>query len=149
MSLAQLADRLADRFRLLRSSARGGTVERHQTLRATVEWSYQLLGPDEQVLFDRLSVFAGSFDLDAAEAVCGFDPIDELDVFDLLGSLVDKSLVVVDRDTGRYRLLETLRQYGAERLEERGEVDGLRDRHLGSLRRRSPVGRRGWFEGSA
>ena len=130
MSLAQLADRLGDRFRILRSSARGGVIERHQTLHATVDWSYRLLDTAEQVLFDRSSVFAGSFDLGAAETVCGFDPIDQFDVFDLLGSLVDKSLVILDRDHDRYRLLETLRQFGADRLEERSELDLLRDRHL-------------------
>jgi predicted ATPase/class 3 adenylate cyclase len=129
MSLEQLAERLDDRFRLLRSSARGGP-ERHQTLRATVEWSYQLLTSDEQVVFDRLSVFAGSFDLKAAEAVCGGRPLDRFDVVDLLVSLVDKSLVAVDRLTGRYRLLEMLRQYGAEQLEGRGQVDTLRSEHL-------------------
>ena len=146
LSLVQLADRLADRFRLLRSSARGGTLERHQTLRATVEWSYRLLTVEQQVLFDRLSVFAGSFDLDAAEAVCGFEPVDEMDVVDLLGSLVDKSLVIVDRDEGRYRLLETLRQYGAEQLAGRGETVEVRDRHVihfVAVARRA----RDWYEG--
>jgi hypothetical protein len=130
MTLAQLEDRLADRFRLLHSSARGGAAERHRTLRAVVDWSYRLLTPQERVLFDRLSVFAGSFDADAAEAVCGQSPLKSLGVFDLLGSLVDKSLVLVDRDTGRYRLLETLRQYGVEQLEARGEADTPRTRHL-------------------
>ena len=91
----------------------------HRTLRAVVEWSYRLLTPEERVLFDRLSVFAGSFDPKAAEAVCGQAPLDPLDVFDLLGSLVDKSLATVDRETGRYRLLETLRHYGVEQLEVR------------------------------
>ncbi|MFN0088744.1 MAG: ATP-binding protein, partial [Acidimicrobiales bacterium] len=129
MSLAQLAERLADRFRVLRGSVRGGAVERHQTLRAAVEWSYRLLGDQERVLFDRLSVFAGGFDAGAAEAVCGGDPLDELEVFDLLGSLVDKSLVVVDRESGRYRLLETLRQFGESRLAEDRELAGVRNRH--------------------
>jgi len=91
---------------------------RQQTLRATVEWSYSLLNNAEQVLMGRLSVFARSFDLAAAEAVCGFGDIEALDVTDLLGSLVDKSLVVA-QPAGpalRYRLLETIRQLAAERL---------------------------------
>lgn len=129
MSLAQLAERLADRFRLLRSSARAGAVERHQTLRATVEWSYRLLSDSERTLFNRLSVFAGGFGPDAAEAVCSGDSVDDIEVFDLLASLVDKSLVVVDRDAGRYRLLETLRQFGEDRLVEEGALEALRDRH--------------------
>jgi hypothetical protein len=128
---AELLTRLDDRFRLLRGGGRGG-LERHQTLRATVSWSYQLLDATERVLFDRLSVFAGGFDLPAVEAVCGLDPIDALDVVDLLGTLVDKSLVIADRTEGttRYRLLETLRQYGEERLEERGETLLARGFHL-------------------
>jgi predicted ATPase len=128
---ADLLARLDNRFRLLRGGGRGG-LERHQTLRATVSWSYQLLQSAEQALFDRLSVFAGGFDLAAVQAVCAAGPIDELDVVDLLGALVDKSLVVATRSEGstRYQLLETLRQYGEERLEERGETVVIRDRHL-------------------
>jgi predicted ATPase len=128
---ADLLARLDDRFRLLRSGGRGG-LERHQTLRATVRWSYLLLDRAEQALFDRLSVFAGGFDLAAVEAVCAAEPIDELDAVDVLGALVDKSLVVATRSEGstRYRLLETLRQYGEERLEERGETMVMWDRHL-------------------
>ncbi len=128
---AELLERLDDRFRLLRSGGRGG-LERHQTLRATVAWSYQLLAADAQLLFDRLSVFAGSFDLGAAEAVCAGDDLDSYDIVDLLGDLVDKSMVVASRsDRGtRYRLLETLRQYGEERLDDRVETMLLRDVHL-------------------
>jgi predicted ATPase/class 3 adenylate cyclase len=131
LTLAELLDRLADRFKVLRGGGRGGT-ERHQTLRATVAWSYQLLSEDERLLFDRLSVFAGTFDSSAAEAVCCGDAIDTVDVFDLVCSLVDKSLVVVDRTghTTRYRLLETLRQYGEERLGERAATAAVRARHL-------------------
>ena len=121
MSLAELHDRLDQRFRLLTGGSRTA-LERQQTLRATVGWSYSLLTGAEQVLLGRLSVFAGSFDLDAAEAVCGFGDIDVLDVADLLGSLVDKSLVVAEPagDTLRYRLLETIRLFAAERLAEAG-----------------------------
>jgi predicted ATPase/class 3 adenylate cyclase len=130
LSAEELLTRLQDRFRLLRGSHRG-TLDRHQTLRATVSWSYQLLTEHERLFFDRTSVFAGGFDLRAAETVCGFDPIDDADVIDLVSSLVDKSMIVADRGgvSMRYRLLETLRQYGEERMELRGEVVPLRDRH--------------------
>ncbi len=130
LSAEELLERLQDRFRLLRGSGRS-TMDRHQTLRATVSWSYQLLTDDERLFFDRSSVFAGGFDLRTAETVCGFDPIDGSDVIDLLGSLVDKSMIVADRGTAgmRYRLLETLRQYGEDQLELRGETVLLRERH--------------------
>jgi len=122
LSLISLADRLDQRFRLLTGGSRTA-LERQQTLRATVDWSYSLLTAAEQVLLARLSVFAGSFDLDAAEAVCGFPGIDMLDVAGLLGSLVDKSLVVAEpaRGTLCYRLLETIRLFAAERLAEAGD----------------------------
>jgi predicted ATPase/class 3 adenylate cyclase len=131
VSVAELLERLDDRFRLLRGGSRGG-VDRHQTLQATVSWSYQLLDERERVLFDRLSVFAGSFSLDAAEAVCPDDAVDELDVFEILSDLVDKSMVVADTSgpRTRYRLLETLRQFGEQHLFEAGEVASRRDRHL-------------------
>ena len=130
LSVEELLERLQDRFRLLRGSGRS-TLDRHQTLRATVSWSYQLLSDDERLFFDRASVFAGGFDLRAAETVCGFDPIDDLDVIDLVSSLVDKSMIVADRGAVgmRYRLLETLRQYGEDQMELRGETSLLRDRH--------------------
>ena len=130
LSAEELLDRLQDRFRLLRGSGRS-TLDRHQTLLATVSWSYQLLTEDERLLFDRVSVFPGGFDLGAAETVCGFDPIDDVDVFDLVSSLVDKSMIVADRGPVgmRYRLLETLRQYGEAQMELRGETALLRDRH--------------------
>jgi predicted ATPase len=125
MSLAELHDRLDQRFRLLTGGSRTA-LERQQTLRAAVGWSYSLLTDAEQVLLARLSVFSGSFDLAAAEAVCGSGDLDVLDVADLLGSLVDKSLVVAG-PTGeglRYRLLETIRLFAAERLAEaRGEEE--------------------------
>ncbi|HEV3292010.1 MAG TPA: adenylate/guanylate cyclase domain-containing protein, partial [Streptosporangiaceae bacterium] len=122
MSLAELHGRLDQRFRLLTGGSRTA-VERQQTLAATVGWSYSLLTGAERVLLGRLSVFAGSFDLAAAEAVCGSGDLDVLDVADLLGSLVDKSLVVAEPagETLRYRLLETIRLFAAERLVEAGE----------------------------
>jgi predicted ATPase/class 3 adenylate cyclase/Tfp pilus assembly protein PilF len=122
MSLSELHDRLDQRFRLLTGGSRTA-VERQQTLRAAVDWSYSLLTGAEQVLLARLSVFADGFGLDAAEAVCGSAGIDVLDVADLLGSLVDKSLVVAEPAGGglRYRLLETIRLFAAERLAEAGD----------------------------
>ena len=117
MSLSELHDRLDQRFRLLTGGSRTAP-ERQQTLRATVGWSYSLLTGTEQLLLARLSAFAGSFDLAAAEAVCGSGDVDVLEVAGLLGSLVDKSLVVAEPagETLRYRLLETIRLFGAERL---------------------------------
>ena len=122
MSLAELSDRLDQRFRLLTGGSRTA-LERQQTLRATVGWSYSLLTGAERVLLARLSVFAGGFDLAAAEAVCGSGDLDVLGVADLLGSLVDKSLVAAEpAGTGlRYRLLETIRLFAAERLVEAGD----------------------------
>ncbi len=136
LSPAELLERLDDRFRLLRGGGRGA-LERHRTLRATVAWSYQLLSGDAQLLFDRLSVFVGSFDLDAIEAVCAGGHLDDgaLDVdvvMDVLGDLVDKSMVIASRSgrRTRYRLLETLRQFGEERLDDRDETVAVRDAHV-------------------
>jgi predicted ATPase/class 3 adenylate cyclase len=121
LSLQALHDRLDQRFRLLTGGSRTA-LERQQTLEATVDWSYSLLNPAEQRLLRRLSVFADGFDLDAAEAVCGFGDIEALEVTGLLGSLADKSLVGAEPAAGvlRYRLLETIRQFAAERLAEAG-----------------------------
>ena len=131
LSLHDLLEHLDDRLRLVRTSKRHGP-DRHHALRATVEWSYDLLGESEQNLFDRLSVFAGGFDLSAARAV-SLDPArPDVMVLDLLGSLVDKSMVIAERrESGvRYRLLETLRQYAEERLAEARDTAQVRDRHL-------------------
>jgi predicted ATPase/class 3 adenylate cyclase len=121
MSPSELHDRLDQRFRLLTGGSRTA-LKRQQTLRATVEWSYSLLTGAEQLLLARLAVFAGSFDLDAAEAVCGSGDLD-VDVAGLLGSLVDKSLVAAEQAGAglRYRLLETIRLFAAEQLAEAGE----------------------------
>ncbi|HEY2508311.1 MAG TPA: adenylate/guanylate cyclase domain-containing protein [Streptosporangiaceae bacterium] len=133
MSLTQVAARLDQRFRLLTGGSRNA-MPRQQTLQATVEWSFSLLTPAERDVLTRLSVFAGGFELEAAEHVCATESVDALDVMDLLGWLVDKSLVVADRASGmiRYRLLETIRQYCAgELLRAAGDeqVLQLRDRH--------------------
>ncbi len=135
MSPPEVLRRLEDRFRLLRSRRRD-VSDRHQTLLAALDWSYDLLDPREQVLLDRLSVFGGTFDLDAAEQICADDLIDSYDVIDLIASLVDKSLVAVVRlgDSTRYRLLETVRQYAGTHLDEAG-IGVLRDRHLGYMSR--------------
>jgi tetratricopeptide (TPR) repeat protein len=124
LSLADLHDRLGQRFRLLTGGSRTA-LPRQQTLQATVEWSYSLLTGAERTLLGRLSVFAGSFDLDAAEAVGRSGGIAAFDVADLLGSLVDKSLVVAEPagPALRYRLLETIRQYAAERVAEAGRAE--------------------------
>jgi predicted ATPase len=124
LSLTDLHDRLGHRFRLLTGGSRTAPA-RQQTLRATVEWSYSLLNAAEQRLLGRLSVFAEGFGLDAAEAVCGSGGIEAFDVTDLLGSLVDKSLVVAEPagETLRYRLLETIRQFAAEQLAEAGHEE--------------------------
>ena len=123
---AQLAGRLDDAFTVLTSGARTA-APRHRTLRAAVDWSYQLLEPGEQRLFRTLSVFSGGFDLAAAEAV-GAGPVPEL-----LAALIDRSLVLAEPDgpAMRYRLLEVLRQYGQARLAESGEEDDARRRHAG------------------
>jgi len=128
LSLSGLRDRLDQRFRLLTGGSRAA-LARQQTLRATVDWSYSLLTVTEQSLLRRLSVFADGFDLDAAEAVGGQEDIDVFDVSGLLGSLVDKSLVLAEPTDQagalRYRLLETIRQFAAERLVETGEPSAI------------------------
>jgi predicted ATPase/class 3 adenylate cyclase len=127
----QIAKRLDDRFRLLTGGSRTA-LERHQTLRAAIDWSYNLLPSAEQVLFRRLSVFVGGWSLDAAESVCTDDLAKRADILDLLEQLINKSLVLMVDLPGepRYRMLETMRQYANEKLVEAGESDGLRDRHL-------------------
>jgi predicted ATPase/class 3 adenylate cyclase len=123
LPVEQIAARLDDRFRLLTGSSRLG-VPRHQTLRQTIDWSHDLLAEDERAVFRRLSVFIGGASLEAAEAVCAGAPVGDYAVLDLLSRLVDKSLVVADTegDEARYRMLETVRQYGRDKLVESGEA---------------------------
>jgi DNA-binding CsgD family transcriptional regulator len=130
LSLTEIRDGLHDRFRLLTGGARTA-VRRQQTLRASVDWSHALLTEPERVVFARLAVFMGGFDLDAAEAVVGGGDVERFQVLDLLTLLVDKSLVVAETASGRtrYRLLETVRQYALERLGESGQADAVRARH--------------------
>jgi predicted ATPase/class 3 adenylate cyclase len=127
---SELAARLDDRFRVLTGGRRRGQ-ERHQTLRAAIDWSYDALPLAERAVFARLSVFAGGCTLAAAEAVCCGDGVDGADVLDLLSRLVAKSLVVMDRDAApaRYRMLETMRQYAREKLDTDAATE-LRARHL-------------------
>ncbi|PZG19697.1 LuxR C-terminal-related transcriptional regulator [Nonomuraea aridisoli] len=130
LSPGQIADRIDDRFSLLTTGGRTAPA-RQRTLLAAVEWSYDLLADKEQVLLRRLSVFAGDFDLDLAERVCARPPIAAGEIVDLLGGLVDKSLVLCDES--RYRLLETIRCFAVERLRQAGEQEQLRQRHLDVL----------------
>jgi predicted ATPase/class 3 adenylate cyclase len=133
MSVEQISARLDDRFRLLTGGARTA-LPRQQTLRALIDWSYDLLSENERLLQRRLSVFAGGWTLEAAEEVCAGDGIDSYDVLDLLTQLVNKSLVVVIEHSQsgetRYRMLETIRQYAREKLLELGEGEKIRDRHF-------------------
>ena len=131
---AQIAAGLDDRFALLVRGPRGA-ARRQQTLAASMDWSHDLLGETDRVVFRRLGAFAGGFTLDAARAVCAdgtAGSIAESDVLTALGRLVDKSLVVVEERAGdaRYRLLETIRQYAIDRLDGAGERDTARERHL-------------------
>jgi non-specific serine/threonine protein kinase len=131
MAPAEIERRLDDCFRILSGGRRGGPA-RHQTLRAALDWSHDLLFEPERVLYRRLAVFAGGFDLEQAESVCGFGALPEADVLDTLARLVDKSLVVSRRDhedRTRYRLLEPLRQHAEEHLRAAGEVDEVARRH--------------------
>jgi predicted ATPase/class 3 adenylate cyclase len=131
LTAAQIADRLDDRFRLLGAGPRTVAV-RQRTLRATMDWSYDLLAGAEQILLQRISVFAGGFTLEGAEAVAGDGlAINPADVLDLLARLVDKSLVGTDghRREARYSLLETVKQYAAEKLIAAGADDEFRRRH--------------------
>ncbi|OBJ70022.1 hypothetical protein A5643_11075 [Mycobacterium sp. 1274756.6] len=130
LSTDEIIDGLSDRFQLLTGGSRTA-LPRHQTLRASADWSHALLTGSEQVLFRRLAVFAGGFDLDAAHAVVGDPGRPRHRLIDELAQLIDKSMVVVeDHDEGkRYGLLETMRDYAAEKLAESGEADPIRTRH--------------------
>ena len=130
LSVADINLRLEDRYKLLTSGGRV-VLERQQTLRALVDWSYDLLNEDEQRVFNRLSVFAAGFDLTASEEVCGIEPLSADDVLDLLSSLVEKSLVQLDERDGstRYRMLETIRDYAVEKLHQSGDHPTTAARH--------------------
>jgi predicted ATPase/class 3 adenylate cyclase len=131
ITVEQIAVRLDDRFRLLTGGSRM-VLPRQQTLRAAVDWSYDLLSEIERGLLRRLSVFAGGWTLEAAEGICTGQGVEASNVLDLLTHLVDKSLVVVERPEGeaRYHMLETVRQYSVNRLVESDEAADVRTRHL-------------------
>ncbi|MFN8043261.1 MAG: LuxR family transcriptional regulator [Mycobacterium sp.] len=130
LSITQILDSLRSSFRLLTGGARTA-VRRQQTLEASIDWSHSLLTEPERILLRRSAVFAGGFDLQAAEAVCAETDAERAQLIDVLGLLVDKSLVVADDscDGMRYRLLETVRQYTMEKLVTSGEADAVRARH--------------------
>ena len=130
LSPSAIAARLDDRFRILRHGSHAAPT-RQQTLTATLQWSHDLLQPDEAMLFRRLAVFAGGFELDAVEQVCVGDGLDDARVTDALARLAEKSLVAVEEEGSgrRYRLLETVRMYARERLDESGEERAVADRH--------------------
>lgn len=152
LSIAKIAERLSDRFRLL-TRREAGALPRQQTLRASMDWSYELLSGEERALLRRLSVFAGDWTLEAAEEVGAAQGVAKADVLDLLSNLVEKSLVAPEADGRRYRLLETVRQYAQERLREDGEDELARTRHLafylalgeGTGAKRAGSGIREWF----
>jgi predicted ATPase/DNA-binding SARP family transcriptional activator len=130
MSLDQLANRLDDRFRLLTSGSRTA-LPRHKTLRAVVDWSWELLTDAERMVLRRLSVFSGGASLEAAERVCAGDAVEPDEVLELLTSLAEKSLLVTEgHGTPRYRMLGTIKEYAADRLAEAGESDRARQAHL-------------------
>lgn len=131
LSPAQIATQLSDRFALL-TGGRHSALPRQRTLEASVEWSHNLLAEDERILLRRLSVFAGGWTLEAAEAVCAGEGLDSWRVLDALAGLADKSMVVVDDDgeAVRYRMLETIRHYARQRLADSGEAPAVRDHHL-------------------
>jgi predicted ATPase len=130
MSVADINRRLNDRYKFL---VGGGRVlqERQQTLRALVDWSYEMLSEFEQTVLQRLAVFAGGFDLEAAEQVCGVDPVESFEVLDLLASLVEKSLVMLDerKDDSRYRMLDTIADYAREKLAQSDGTEVMAAKH--------------------
>jgi predicted ATPase/class 3 adenylate cyclase len=141
LSVEQISKRLDDRFRLLTGGSRTA-LPRQQTLRALIDWSYDILSEKEQILLRRFSVFAGSWTLEAAEEICSGDGIESQEVLDLLSQLVNKSLVMVieksqikdeslsSHGSPRYRMLETIRQYALEKLEAAAERNRIRERHF-------------------
>jgi predicted ATPase/DNA-binding SARP family transcriptional activator len=132
LQVEEIARRLNNRFHLLTGGSRVA-LPRYQTLRASIDWSYVLLSPSEQILLQRLSVFAGSWTLEAAEVACGGEGIETVEVLDVQTQLVNKSLVSVDVQPGagtRYRMLETIRQYAQEKMAETGKAGQARQRHL-------------------
>jgi len=129
LSTEQIAARLNENFNLLTGGSRT-TLPRHQTIRASIDWSWNLLSESEQALLRRLAIFSGGWTLEGAEAVGSGAGVNELDVIDLLGNLVEKSLVLVNSENERYSMLETVREYALEWLKDSNEEDSTRNRHL-------------------
>ncbi len=152
LSIPNLAQRLNERFKVLTGTSRD-VLARQKTLSATIDWSYDLLTPQEQAFFARLGVFAGGFSLDAATTVCGSKGLDEIDILDLLTSLTDKSLVVADTSDKyeRYRLLESTAAYALEKLSASGRREALARRHAEYFRDRAQAAAADerWATGSA
>lgn len=146
VSVQQLVSRLEDRFGLLCGGSRV-VLPRQRTLRALIDWSYVLCAEQEQTLWARLSVFSGSLDLEAAEHVCSGDGIDREEIVDLVIGLVDKSILLREEQDSRvrYRLLETIRQYGRDRLRESGQEERLRRRHRDWYQELVLHAQRDWF----
>ncbi len=133
LTAEQIAARPDDRFILLTARNRTAVLPRHQTLRATIDWSYDFLSDKERTLFRRLGVFAAGFTLNAVEAICAFDNLEPSEILEGLSQLVSKSLVIaeiLEQREARYHLLETIHQYAFNLLRESGEENKLRDRHL-------------------
>ena len=155
LSIPNLAQRLNERFKILTGGSRTA-MPRQKTLRALIDWSYDLLTPQEQMLFNRVGIFANGFSLDAATAVCTFSHpapsrmIDEIDILDLLSSLTDKSLVVADTagDQERYHLLESTRAYALEKLSAAGAREQLARRHAEYFRDYAQAANQTWDTGS-
>lgn len=145
LSPKQIAHMLDERFRLLTGGDRNA-LPRQQTMRALIDWSYDLLGEDERAIFRKLSIFAGGFTLGAAAAVCGGSETDEIAVLDLLSSLVDKSLLQAEQGENgtRYRFLESTRQYARERLVEHGEQASIARAHASEFLALAEKLRKGW-----
>jgi predicted ATPase/class 3 adenylate cyclase len=146
---AQIASRLDHRFRLLTGGSRT-SLPRHRTLRAAMDWSFDLLPEDERILLPRLSAFAGSFSLDAAEAVASGGPVDADEMIDLLAHLIDRSLLMPEptSNEARYRMLETIRDYAQERLVESNEASEIYARHRDWYAALVEQSRQGFFSGA-
>lgn len=129
MSVDKINERLDDRFKLLTGGKRTA-LPRQQTLKALIDWSYELLNDNEKLLWNRLSVFSGGFDLDAAEQICSDEMLDELEILDILHSLADKSVVIYDDSSDRFRMLEIIRQYGHDKLKGSNGIEKISDSHM-------------------
>lgn len=129
MSVEQVQDRLDNRFQLLTGGKRT-SLPRQQTLKALIDWSYDLLSEEEKMLFNRLSVFSGGWTLDASEEICSDEKIDRINVADFLNDLSEKSLIIFDEEKVRYRMLESIKQYGEDRLKEANESNKIADAHI-------------------